>query len=121
MNDTIMLLLFIIYIIGLIATTFIVKTSRFKKFYENIEDRKLVEQNVQAKYLRKRILIIQHAVVVPLLVLGLAMPKLRFLFFPALIIFLSAIILRKFFSGLELVTTVEIEYRKFKKDKADSK
>jgi len=121
MNNSIIILLFVIYVIGLIATTFIVKTSRFKKSFENIEDRKLVEQNVQSKYLRKRILIIQYAIIVPLLALGVAMPKLRPLILPALILFLSAIILRKFFSGLELVTTTEMEYRKFKKDKADSK
>lgn len=119
MNTWIMIVL-IIYVIGLFATSFFVRTNRFKKSYENIEDRKLVELNVQAKYFRKRMLIIQYAIGAPLLVLGFAVPELRLLILPVLIIFLSLIIVRKFFSGLELVATTEIEYRKFKKDKADS-
>ncbi len=119
MNNSTIILLLIIYVIGLIATTLIVNTNRFKKSFEKIDDRKLIEQNVHAKYLRKRILIIQYAVVIPLLALSLAMPKLRALFLPGLILFLSAMILRRFFSGLELSSSTEIEFRKFKKDDAN--
>lgn len=108
------------FVAGLIAMTFAVNSQRMKTYYKNIEDRKLVEQNVHAKYLKKRILIIQYAVVVPLFVLIAAIPRLRMLFYPAIIIFLCALIIRKLFAGVDLVTTTEIEYRKFKKDKADS-
>jgi hypothetical protein len=120
MNKMIILILLLSFAAVLFYITYAFKSQRLKKYYENIDDRNLVEQNVQAKFLGRRILIIQYAVVIPLFGLGAAMPRLQVLFLPAIIIYLCAILLRKFCDGLELATTTELEYRKFKKDKTDS-
>jgi len=119
MNYTIMLVIILLFIALSIAVSFIVNSQHTRTFYRNIDDRKLVEANVRARYLKKRILISQYTIFVLLLVL-IAITRLRMLFYPALIIFLCLLLLRGFFAGLDILTTTEIEYRKFKKDKANS-
>jgi hypothetical protein len=119
MNYTIMLIIILLFIALSIAASFIVNSRHMKTHFKSLDDHRLIEAHVRARYLKKRIFISQYSIFVLLLVL-IAVTRLRMLFYPALILFLCLLLLRGFFAGLDLLTTTEIEYRKFKKDKAGS-
>jgi hypothetical protein len=119
MNFTILLIILLLFIAGSIAVSLIVNPQHTKNFYSNIDDHKLIEANVRSRYLKKHLLIIQY-VIFALLIILMAIWRLWKLFYPALIFFLCLLLLRGFFARLHILTTTEIEYRKFKKDKSDS-
>jgi len=119
MNYTIVLIIMLLFTAALIAMKFIVNSKQMKNNYRNIDDRKLIEINVGVRHLKTRLLISQYGIFVLLLVLMVLM-RLWELFYPAIILFLCLFLLREFFAGLYILTTTEIEYRKFKKDKANS-
>jgi len=119
MNITILVIIFLLFIAGKIALSYAVNAQSTKTYYRNIEDHKLVEANVRANYSKKYLLITQYAICLLFIVL-IVVIRLRELVYPTIILFLCFLLLRGVFTHLEILTTTEIEYRKFKKDKANN-
>jgi amino acid transporter len=115
-NYTIMFIVVIFFIAIAIIATFLVNSQRMKTHFENLGQRKLIEVNIRARDVRKRLLYLQYAILVLLLV-TVALTRLWMLLYPALILFLFLFVLRGIYASLDVLTATEIEYRKDKKIK----
>jgi phosphatidylglycerophosphate synthase len=115
-NYKIMFIVVIFFIAIAIIATFLVNSQRMKTHFENLGQRKLIEVNIRARDVRKRLLYLQYAILVLLLV-TVALTRLWMLLYPALILFLFLFVLRGIYASLDVLTATEIEYRKDKKIK----
>ena len=101
----------------MVAMPYLMKRPSQKKRYQTMQDRELIASNTQARIMKTRLHFAAYLLPLPIILLTTTIPKLGSpLLGFAIFMMFGLLVMSRFFRAIEDVTTIEIDFRKFKKD-----